>query len=371
MITKFEPKLFKNVIMTDGKLFKCWKNKKRDKKIKNNVQKLSIYTNDFGGYDKGIKYLFHDFLSYRKDENMRNKILIKIKRNWILYLFLIPALVYLAVFNYAPIYGLQIAFKNFRIADGFGGSEWVGLKWFTRFFNTPRFWSILKNTLTISIYSLLVSFPLSILLALILNNIKKNGYKKFAQTITYMPHFISIVVLVGMLNVFFSPRSGLVNTILGWFGVSPIYFMGLENYFPHMYVWSGVWQSMGWNSIIYLAALAGVDPSLHEAARIDGANKVKRIWHIDLPTIMPTMSIMLIMSFGRIMSVGYEKVYLMQNDLNLNTSEIISTYVYKMGILNQQYSYSSAINLFNNLINFILVIIMNKVTTKMTNSGLW
>ena len=301
----------------------------------------------------------------------RKKTLMMIKRNWILYLFLLPAVVYIAVHDYAPMYGMQIAFRDFKIRDGISGSDWVGLKWFIRFFNQPRFWLILKNTITLSVYNLIVSFPLPIVLALILNNVKNAHYKKFAQTITYMPHFISAVVLVGMMSVMFSVRGGLVNTMLGWIGIEPIYFMGKAEYFRHMYVWSGVWQGMGWGSIIYMAALAGVDPSLHEAAMIDGANKIQRVWHIDLPTIVPTMSIMLIMSFGKVMSVGYEKVYLLQNDLNLNTSEVISTYVYKMGILNNLQSYSTAIGVFNNVINFILVITMNKVVKKISGSGLW
>lgn len=295
----------------------------------------------------------------------------KIRRNWLLYLFVLPSVIYIACFSYAPMYGLQIAFRNFKVKLGFFGSEWVGLKWFTRFFELPRFWQILENTLSISIYSLVCNFLLPIILAVSLNNIRNRRYKKFAQTVTYMPHFISTVVLVGMMSVFFSPQSGFVNTILGWFGVDPIYFMGEERYFRHMYVWSGVWQGVGWGSIIYMAALSGVDPALHEAAMLDGASKLQRIWHIDLPTILPTISIMLIMSFGKVMSVGYEKVYLMQNDLNLQVSEIISTYVYKMGIIGHHYSYSAAIGLFNNVINFILVITMNKVVKKLSGSGLW
>jgi len=318
---------------------------------------------------KNRKQLDEQVIQARRQH--RRKSLVMIKRNWLLYLVLLPAVLYIATFCYAPMYGLQIAFRNFRIADGIMGSEWAGLKWFERFFNTPRFWSILKNTLTISLYSLAVSFPLPIILALILNNVKNAKYKKFAQTITYMPHFISTVVLVGMMSVFFSPRSGVVNTLLGLLGIEPVYFMGSPEYFSHMYVWSGVWQTMGWNSIIYMAALAGVDPTLHEAAMIDGANKLKRVIHIDLPTIVPTMSILLIMNFGKIMSVGYEKVYLMQNDLNQSTSEIISTYVYKMGVLSQQFSYSTAIGLFNNVINFLLVIIMNRIVKKLSGSGLW
>ncbi len=295
-----------------------------------------------------------------------------LKDNWVVYLFWLPAIIYIIVFAYAPMYGIQIAFRNYRFADGFFGSEWVGLKWFERFFDAPRFALILKNTLTVSIYSLAVGFPIPIILALIMNNIKSLKYKKFAQTITYMPHFISTVVLVGMMHIMFSPRSGVVNTILSWIGLSGDYFfMGEPKYYIHMYVWSGVWQSAGWGSIIYMAALAGVDQSLHEAARIDGANKLQRIWHIDIPGIMPTICIMLIMRFGSIMSVGYEKVYLMQNALNTQYSEVISTYVYKMGLINKEYSYSAAIGLFNSVINFVLVITMNKIVKKLSGSGLW
>lgn len=304
-------------------------------------------------------------------KSLLQKALDSIRRNWLLYLFLLPAVAYIAIFHYAPMYGLQIAFRKFRISDGFSGSKWVGLDWFERFFDSPRFWTILANTLTVSIYSLIINFILPIILAFVLNNIRTKFFKKFSQTITYMPHFISTVVLVGMMSVLFDPRSGLVNTILGWFGIEPIYFMGEAKYFRDMYVWSGAWQGIGWGSIIYMAALAGVDPTLHEAAMIDGASKWKRVWHIDIPAILPTISIMLIMSFGKVMSVGYEKVYLMQNALNMQVSEVISTYVYKMGIINHQYSYSAAIGLFNNIVNFILVVTMNKVVKKLSGSGLW
>lgn len=294
------------------------------------------------------------------------------KRNWLLYVFLIPALVYVILFEYAPMYGLQIAFKNYSFAKGFSGSEWVGLKWFKTFFSTPRFWDILKNTLRVSVYSMVVSFPFPIILALCMNNAKWMKWKRFAQTVTYMPHFISTVVLVGMMSVMFSPTSGVVNNVLSWFGGSgTTYFMGKAEYFPHMYVWSGIWTGMGWGSIIYMAALAGVDPSLHEAAMIDGANKFKRVLHIDLPTIMPTVAIMLIMNCGKLLNVGYEKVYLMQNDLNLTYSEVISTYVYKMGLGSQRYSYSTAIGMFNNVVSFIFLMIVNKIVDKLTGSGLW
>lgn len=300
------------------------------------------------------------------------KTLTLMKRNWLLYVFLLPAALYIGVFMYGPMYGLIIAFKDFSASKGIMGSPWVGLKWFETFFHTARFWQILKNTLALSIYSLVVGFPIPIIMALIINNITNLRVKKFAQTVTYMPYFISTVVLVGMMSVLFSPRSGVVNTLLSWVGGSgDTFFMGESKFFRHMYVWSGVWQSTGWNSIIYIAALTGVSQELHEAARIDGANKFQRILHVDLPAILPTMIILLIMNCGNVLSVGYEKVYLMQNSLNLPVSEVISTYIYKMGLEQQRYSYSTAIGLFNNVINFIVLITVNKISKKVSGMGLW
>ncbi len=294
------------------------------------------------------------------------------RKNWLLYLFLVPMLVYIGIFCYAPMYGIQIAFKDYSAAKGIAGSPWVGLKWFETFFRTPRFWMILKNTLVLSLYGMAVGFPLPIVLALVLNNVRNERWKKFAQTVTYMPHFISTVVMVGMMSAFLSPTSGFVNTLLSYLGgPGDTYFFGSAKYFPHLYVWSGVWQGIGWNSIIYMAALAGVDPELHEAAMIDGAGRLQRNWYIDLPAIVPTMTILLVMNFGSIMSVGYEKAFLMQNDLNKASSEIISTYVYKVGLLSRKYSYSAAIGLFNNVVNFILLVIVNKTADKLNGSSLW
>lgn len=306
------------------------------------------------------------------DKQKRRKATLKLMRqNYQLYIFLIPAIVFIVLFMYTPLYGLQIAFKNYRGGDGIWGSAWVGLKWFNQFFSTPRCWEIVKNTLTISVYSLIAGFPLPICLAIILNYVKNLRFKKFAQTVTYMPYFISTVVLVAMMNLFFSPSSGFVNTIIKAFGGEAVYFMGMSSLFPHMYVWSGIWQSMGYSSIIYIAALSGVSPELHESAVIDGANILQRIWHIDIPTIMPTMIILLIMSCGNIMNVGYEKVYLMQNDLIADVSEIISTYVYKIGLTNNQFSFSTAIGLMNNVINFVILVAANKLANKLFGSGLW
>lgn len=295
-----------------------------------------------------------------------------IRRNYCLYLFLLPAVVFIGVFCYAPMYGVLMAFQDYSPAKGVSGSPWVGMKWFRTFFDLPRFWQIVKNTLVVSLYSLAVGFPIPILLALMINSVKSTRFKKLTQTVTYMPHFISTVILVGMMSVFLSPRSGFLNHLIAMLGgPDDLHYMGNAAVFPHLYVWSGIWQNMGWSSIIYLAALSGVDQELHEAAMVDGASKLKRIIHIDLPAIIPTMVILLIMNAGSIMSVGYEKVYLMQNDLNVTTAEVISTYVYKIGLKQQQYSYSAAIGLFNNLINFILLVVVNKLSKKLSGSSLW
>lgn len=296
----------------------------------------------------------------------------QMKKSSMLYIFLLPAVIMVAIFCYAPMYGVLMAFQNYSPSKGILGSPWVGFEWFERFFNMPRFWQILGNTLTLSVYSLIVGFPIPIILAVLINSVESNRFRRVTQTVTYMPHFISTVVLVGMITVFLSPRSGFLNHMLEMFGAAEdTYYMGVAEYFPHIYVWSGVWQDMGWNSIIYLAALTGVDQALHEAAQVDGATKLQRIWHIDLPAIIPTMVILLILNVGSIMSVGYEKVFLMQNDLNIMSSEVISTYVYKIGLTQQQFSYSAAIGLFNNVINFILLITVNKISAKLSGSSLW
>ncbi|GHT64611.1 sugar ABC transporter permease [Spirochaetia bacterium] len=289
-----------------------------------------------------------------------------------LYIFLLPALLYLALFSYAPMYGIQIAFKNFVASQGIFGSKWVGFKWFETFFHSPRFWQILVNTLSVSLYMLVAGFPIPIILALVINCIPGTGFKRVAQTVTYMPHFISIVVLVGMMSVFFSPRSGFINTIIGALGgPGDTYFFGTPEYFRHLYVWSGVWQSSGWGSIIYIAALSGVSPELHESATLDGATRIQRIWYIDIPSIVPTMVILLILNCGSLMNVGFEKAFLMQNSLNLDVAEVISTYTYKIGLQHFEYSYSAAIGLFNNIINFIILVLVNRFAKKISGSSLW
>lgn len=309
--------------------------------------------------------------AHLKPQSRRMSQLRSIRKNYVLYLFLIPSFAYLLLFHYWPLYGVQIAFRNYSATKGIWGSPWVGFKHFQTFFSSYRFGLLLRNTLTISLYQLIIGFPIPILLALILNYSTMRRLSKLAQTATYAPHFISMVVMVGMLLLFLSPRNGVINKLLGLLGSEPIFFMGEPGMFKHIYVWSGIWQNTGWNSIIYIAVLTSVSPELHEAAVIDGASKIKRIWHIDVPALMPTAIILLVMSVGRVMNVGFEKVLLMQNDLNLNTSEVISTYTYKVGLINAQYSYSTAIGLFNNIINFVLLVTVNRLARTVSGTGLW
>lgn len=293
------------------------------------------------------------------------------KQNWVLYLLLLPALTYVVLFNYAPMYGLQIAFRNFTFADGITGSKWVGWKWLEFFFNSPKCWKLIRNTLIISFYSIAAGFPIPIILALMLHNIRSLRFRRTAQTITYLPHFISLVVVVGMLSSFTSINSGWVNTLIESLGGERVNLMGKPEHYRHLYVWSGVWQEAGWSSIIYMAALTGVSPELHEAATIDGASKLQRIRHIDLPAILPTITILLIMRCGSIMSVGFDKSYLMMNDLNMEVSEVLSTYTYQMGILSGKYSYSTAISLFNNVINFVFLTAVNRFSKLVSGNSLW
>ncbi|MFI3325348.1 MAG: ABC transporter permease subunit [Clostridia bacterium] len=292
------------------------------------------------------------------------------KRNWVVYLFILPALAYIIIFNYVPLYGIQLAFKDYSAKLGVWGSEWIGLYWFEMFITAPRFYTILWNTVSLSLYTLFAGFPIPIILALLLNCMRADKYKRLIQTVTYIPHFISTVVLVGMMSVFMNPRSGFITTLLYPF-IGESYLMGTPALFNDIYVWSGIWQSAGWGSIIYLAALSGVSPELHEAATIEGANRVKRIWYIDLPVIIPQMMILLVLNCGSIMSVGFEKAYLMQNTLLGDAAEIISTYVYKLGLLQQKFEYSTAIGIFNNVINFTILIIANKAAGLISGSSLW
>ena len=284
---------------------------------------------------------------------------------WQLYVILLLPFLWILIFNYGPLYGLQIAFKKYSPRAGIWGSKWVGLKYFEQFFSSQISWQIIKNTLVISLYSIVASFPIPILLALGFNEVKNIRFKKTVQMITYAPYFISTVVLVGMMMMLMETRVGIVNRLLGLIGIGPINFMGDPKLFRHVYVWSGVWQTSGYNCIVYIAALAGISSELQEAAVIDGASKIQRIWHVDLPCIRPTITIILIMGFG------FEKVFLMQNSLNTSTSEIISTYVYKVGMQSSNFGLSTAIGLLSSLVNLVLLGMANVVAKKVGDTSLW
>ena len=294
-----------------------------------------------------------------------------LKRYWQLYLLLIPALAYIIIFNYMPMYGVQIAFKDFSPSRGIWGSMWVGAKHFQRFWRYPLFWNILRNTLGISLYQLGAGFPVPIFLAIMINEVQNRAYKKTVQMITYAPHFISMVVLCGMLVLFLNKNTGLINNIVAAMGGQRLDYLTAPQWFKSIYVFSGIWQNAGWGTIIYLAALSGVDPELVEAVKIDGANRLQKIWHIDVPAILPVIIILLIMQSGQIMSVGFEKVLLLQNPVNMFNSDVIATFVYRNGLLGAQYSFSSAIGLFNNLINLTLLVTVNTITRRLSQTSLW
>ncbi len=304
----------------------------------------------------------------------KKKTLRRVIENRQLYVFLFLPILCIFIFRYIPMAGILMAFQDYDINLGLFGSKWVGFKFFDQFFSSYQFIRVLKNTLTLSIYGLLVTFPIPIIFALLLNVVPSAKFRRTTQTITYMPHFISTVVMVGLLMQVFNARSGIYGVawraITGELAPDPF---GDPAVFPHLYVWSAVWQGTGWSSIIYFAALSSVDKGLHEAAQIDGASRFQRVIHVDLPCILPTAAIMLIMAAGRIMSVGFEKVYLMQNSLNISASEIISTYVYKVGIVKGggDFSFGTAIGLFNAVINFILMVIVNGICRRLGGSSLW
>jgi putative aldouronate transport system permease protein len=299
----------------------------------------------------------------------------RIKRCWQLYLFLLIPVAWVIIFQYFPMAGVQIAFRRFTFRGGIWNSPWVGFAQFQKFFNSYMLPRILPNTIILSFYSLLASFPLPVVFALCLNAMRSPLFKKLSQTITYIPHFISTVVLVGMIMSLFNSRTGLFAGLYALLtGETPRDLFANPSAFRHLYVWSGVWQGMGWSSIIYLAALSAVSPEMHEAAEIDGATRFQRVLYIDFPAILPTVVIMLILNSGSIMSVGFEKVYLMQNDLNLINSEVISTYVYKVGISSStvsDYSYSTAISLFNSIVNMSMLVLVNWISRKVNDVSLW
>lgn len=298
--------------------------------------------------------------------DLKNK---KLKKYWQLYLLVLPALVYIFIFNYGPMYGIIIAFKDYKTKLGYLGSEWVGLKHFIRFVTYPDFWKLIRNTLSISLYSL-ATFPCTVIVALLINEIQGTRFKKVVQMVTYAPHFLSTVVMCAMV-VLMLGRDGPLGHLYRFFTAQSQDLLAVPGYFSSIYVWSGVWQGIGWGTIIYLAALAGVPAELVESAKIDGAGRVQVIRHINVPCIMPTIVITFIMKTGSILSVGFEKIFLLQNDLNLDTSSVISTYTYQIGLVGGQFSYSSAIGLFNNVINVLMILIVNKIAKKVSGIGIW
>ncbi len=309
-------------------------------------------------------------LSTRRRVSLRVRFT-RILRAWQLYVLLLPSLVYIAVFKYWPMYGVQIAFRNYNPVDGFLGSPWVGLRHFIRFVNSFQFGQILANTLWIAVLGLLIAFPVPIILALLVNQLQSEKFKKFTQTVLYSPAFISTVVVVGIIFVLLSPRAGLVNNAIHLLGGQPIFFMGSPDWFRPVYVISDVWQNAGFSMVVYLAALAGIDPALHDAAKVDGASKFQRIRHIDLPGIMPVITVLFILALGNLLNVGFEKALLMQTSLNLPVSEIIQTYVYHQGLQQAQFSYSAAIGLFNSILNLALLLTFNSVARRANQASLW
>jgi len=303
----------------------------------------------------------------------RARALRQLKHSWQLYVLLALPLLYLIVFKYVPMYGLQIAFRNYNVVGGLAGGPWVGLDYFQRFINSYNFWPIIRNTVVLSVYQLVAGFPLPIVLALALNYVSRRWFRRTVQMVSYAPHFISTVVMVGIILQLLAPRTGLVNLILQRVGIGPIHFMGEPAYFKSIYVWSGVWQHLGFSAIIYLAALTSIDPTLHEAAMVDGASKLQRIRHIDLPGIMPTAVILLILNMGSLLDVGFEKVLLLQNTVNMPTSEVIDTYVYHVGLASMvpQFSYATAIGLFKSVIGLILIITVNRIAKRVGAATLW
>lgn len=295
----------------------------------------------------------------------------RVLKNWRLYTLLVPVVAYFLLFHYLPMYGVTLAFKEYDPRLSIFGNDWVGLKYFRQFFSAYGTWDIIRNTLVLSLYGIIAGFPVPIILSLMLNEVRSKRYKKIVQTVTYAPHFISTVVFVSMITAFLNPSTGIINILIKMLGGEAIHFMQYASYFNTIYVVSGIWQEAGWGCIIYMAALASVDPELYEAGYIDGMNRLQKMYHIDFTALKPTICIMLILSAGGIMSVGFEKVWLMQNNLNISSSQVISTYVYNVGLQSNKFSYATAIGLFNSVVSFIMLVIVNLSVRKMGGSSLW
>lgn len=309
-------------------------------------------------------------MGVKKSKLRFHVIVTDISKNKMLYLMAIPVIAYYAIFHYGPMYGLQIAFKDFSPAQGITGSPWLGFQHFSDFFNGYYFWRLIRNTVLINIYELVFGFPAPIILALLLNELRHQLFKRFVQTISYLPHFISIVVVVGMMVDFFA-RDGIVNQLLVFFGVESVAFMREPDWFRTLFVSSGIWQGVGWGTIIYLAAMSTIDPSLYEASKMDGAGRFKQVVHITLPGIMPTIAILFILNMGSMLTVGSEKVLLMYNPQTYETADVISTYVYRKGILESNYGYTAAVGLFNAVISFLLIVGANSFSKRISDNKLW
>jgi putative aldouronate transport system permease protein len=292
-------------------------------------------------------------------------------RHWQLYLITLPPLLFFLIFKYYPMINAVLAFKDYYVTKGIFGSPWVGFRNFQLFFENPLFWDLVKNTLLISFYLLLAGFPIPILLALMLNEVRSQKFKRLVQLVSFAPYFISTVVMVSLVMLFLAPRLGFVNVFLNHLGLDSVNFLGKPGMFSSIYVWSEIWQTAGYSAVIYLAALAAVDPTLYEAAKVDGASRLQKIRNVDLPGIMPTITIILILNVGSVMAIGFEKIYLLQNKLNIANSEIIATYVYSIGLLNANYSFATAVGLFNSVINLILLVTVNGLARRFSNNSIW
>ncbi len=303
---------------------------------------------------------------------MGRKIFSALKRDWRLWVMILPALAYIIIFCYGPMYGIQLAFRRYDFSKGLTGGDWVGLKYFMQYFQSPMFGTTLRNTFVISFFSLICGFPVPILLALVINSLRQQKLRRVVQTAVYMPYFISTVVMVAILQILLSPSTGVVSGLLKSSHLIPqsVNLLGTPGAFVPVYVLSGIWQSAGWNSIIFIAALSSVDGQLYDAARVDGANRFKQVIHVELPALVPTIVILLIMNMGRVLSVGFEKVFLMQNDMNISVSEVISTYVFNIGVQSGQFSFGSAVGLFNTIVNFVFLMIANMVSRKTADISL-
>jgi len=295
----------------------------------------------------------------------------RLRQNWDLYVMLLPVIAFVVIFSYIPMYGVQLAFREFVPTRGIWNSPWVGFSHFTRFFNSFFFQRVVRNTLSINIYQLIVGFPAPIILALLINEVRSKHFRKTVQLVTYAPHFLSVVVVVGMLNRLLSFNNGIVNHMIVRMGGERFNFIASPEWFQTLFVFSGVWQSTGWSAIIYIAAISSIDTQLYEAATVDGANKLQRLFYITIPSIIPTAIILLILESGRIMNVGFERIFLMQNPLNMETADVIATFVYRSGLLGAQFGFATAVGLFNSVINFVLIIVVNYIARRVGDTSLW